>query len=374
MSFQSGAYLMTDLFSGAGGLSLGLKEAGFTPVFAFDSDRYACETYRRNLGEHIHQVDALSFRANFIREVTGLVPGEATLVCGGPPCQGFSIQRRGERTDPRNDLVVIFARLATELAPAVILMENVPGLVGKRGTEHLQSVTKIFEAGGYKYSSAVLDAADYGVPQHRNRAFVVAWHPDRVKYFAFPETTHSDGMWRTVRDAIGDLPEPPEDYTEHPDFANHTRVRVSPLNEQRIAHVPAGGGRADIPTHLQLPCHRNDNGHRHLDVYGRLSWDKPSSTITAMFDNFTRGRFAHPERDRSITAREGARLQSFPDMFRFYGPKKDVARQIGNAVPPLLARRVGEAIIAALEQRSVEQAETQQMKLPLNQPNSPQHS
>lgn len=367
MSSPSPSYLMMDFFSGAGGLSLGLKSAGFKSVFAFDSDPYACETYRRNLGGHIHQVDALAVTTEFIWNATGLAPGEVTLVCGGPPCQGFSVQRRGHRVDPRNDLVVNFARLATAIAPAMILIENVPGLIGKRGIEHLAMVSRILDAGGYEYISTVLKAANYGVPQHRNRAFIVAWRSEIVRGFAFPRATHDETTWRTVRDAIEDLPEPPEDYTEHPEFANHTRVRISPINEQRIAHVPPGGGRVDIPLGLQLPCHRNDNGHRHLDVYGRLAWDKPSSTITAMFDNFTRGRFAHPERNRSITAREGARLQSFPDMFRFYGPKKDVARQIGNAVPPILATKLGEAIIEALEQRLTDPAQAHQIKLPLNQ-------
>ncbi len=137
--------------------------------------------------------------------------------------------------------------------------------------------------------------------------------------------------------------------SEHPLYANHVRVRISELNIKRIAHVPPGGGRADLPTDLQLRCHLNANRHRHLDVFGRIWWDRPGPTVTAMFDNFTRGRFAHPEHDRSITAREGARLQSFPDTFRFYGPKKDVARQIGNAVPPLLAKAVGGALMSVLK-------------------------
>jgi DNA (cytosine-5)-methyltransferase 1 len=365
MNLLPNRYVMMDFFSGAGGLSWGMKEAGFTSVFAFDSDSYACESYRRNIGQHIYEVDALTLTSQFIIDKTGLNPGEITLICGGPPCQGFSVQRRGLLTDARNDLVVSFAKIATEFAPTFILMENVPGLVGKRGREHLQLVTQIFRHSGYEYASAVLDAANYGVAQHRKRAFVLAWRPDVIKTVAFPKATHNEGTWKTVREAIGDLPEPPEDYTEHPDFANHTRVHISPLNEQRIAHVPPGGGRLDIPLHLQLPCHRNDNGHRHLDVYGRLSWNKPSGTVTAMFDNFTRGRFAHPDQHRSITAREGARLQSFPDAFRFYGPKKDVARQIGNAVPPLLAQVLGEAIVAALEQRSVDITEANQLGLPL---------
>ena len=339
-----------DLFCGAGGLSLGLRDAGFTPVYALDSDRHAAETYRRNLGAHVRCAPASEVTPEVICQVTGVAPGEFALVAGGPPCQGFSVQRRGTRDDPRNDLVVQYARLATALRPAFILIENVPGLLGRRGAAEFKRAAAVFKAAGYRHAARVLDAADYGVPQHRRRAIVIAWRADGSG-FTFPAATHGEDTWRTVRDALGDLPEPPDDGAEHPDFPNHRKVKVSPLNERRIAHVPPGGGRADLPRELQLDCHRADNGHRHLDVYGRMEWDKPAPTITAMFDNFTRGRFAHPVRNRSVTGREGARLQSFPDTFVFTGPKKDVARQIGNAVPPLLARRVGEAIRRAMEGR-----------------------
>jgi DNA (cytosine-5)-methyltransferase 1 len=366
LSTPIGKYLMFDFFSGAGGLSLGLKEAGFEPRFAFDNDRHACETYELNLGGHIYQGEASSLSPEVIWNKTGLKKGDITLVCGGPPCQGFSVQRRGQRVDDRNDLVAMFALLAVEIAPSVILMENVPGLFGNRGAEHLKTVTRILVQNGYEFAIDILDAANFGVPQHRNRAFVVAWQPDRVDGFIFPKPTHSKGEWISVRKAISDLPEPPGDFTEHPKFANHTRVRMSALNTERIAHVPPGGGRSDIPDHLQLRCHKNDNGHRHLDVYGRLEWSKPSATITAMFDNFTRGRFAHPEQNRSITGREGARIQSFSDSFKFCGPKKDVARQIGNAVPPLLARRLGEAIISMLESDRADRFLIKQIKLPYN--------
>lgn len=357
-------YVMFDFFSGAGGLSFGLREAGFEPLFAFDSDRYACETYRLNVGEHIHHDEVSSLTPDLIWKKTGLMKGDLTLICGGPPCQGFSIQRRGQRADQRNDLVSRFTQLATEMEPTVILMENVPGLLGKRGTDHLKVITRILAQSGYEFTMDILDAADYGVAQHRNRAFLVAWKSGSVNGFIFPKATHNENTWVTVRQVTGDLPEPPADHTEHPQFANHTRVSISALNELRIQHVPPGGGRADIPHHLQLPCHKNDNGHRHLDVYGRLEWSKPSATITAMFDNFTRGRFAHPEQNRSITAREGARIQSFPDTFRFCGPKKDVARQIGNAVPPLLAKKLGDAIIDTLEGTREDSPMLQQIDLP----------
>ena len=148
------------------------------------------------------------------------------------------------------------------------------------------------------------------------------------------------------RDALAGLPPPLADFTEHPQYHNHLRVKMSERNIERIRFVPEGGGRLDIPEELQLNCHRGA-AHRHLDVFGRMRWDEPGPTITAMFDNFTRGRFAHPSEDRSITGREGARLQSFPDWFKFKGPKKDVARQIGNAVPPQLAEALGRELIHA---------------------------
>src|SRR5262249_2256135 len=160
-------------------------------------------------------------------------------------------------------------------------------------------------------------AVDFGVPQVRKRAFLIGEHaPDFCGRFKVPVPTHRKP--RTVRDAIGDLPSPPENGTCHPKIPNHYReARLAPINVERIKRVPPGGGRDNLPDHLQLPCHINNPAHRHKDVYGRLSWDAPSVTLTARFDSFTRGRFAHPVEHRSITIREGARIQTFPDAFVF---------------------------------------------------------
>lgn len=345
------SYSLVDLFCGAGGLSLGLHQAGFDTVFALDNEALACRTYAANISDKVVCGNIESYPADEILRITGLTKGEVTLVCGGPPCQGFSLQRRGEARDERNDLVHRFFEVAIALEPLVIMIENVPTILGARGRQHIEDSRQALEAAGYLTAARVLDAADFGVPQHRLRAFFIAWRADRVAAFEFPTPTHNESSWESVRSAIGNLPEPPQDCSEHPEYPNHKRVKISPLNELRISHVPEGGGRKDIPPDLQLPCHRNDNGHRHLDVYGRMSWSRPSPTITAMFDNFTRGCFAHPSSNRSITGREGARLQSFPDHFRFIGGKKDVARQIGNAVPPRLAKHLGEAVVAAIEGR-----------------------
>jgi DNA (cytosine-5)-methyltransferase 1 len=193
----------------------------------------------------------------------------------------------------------------------------------------------------------MLDAVEYGVPQVRKRAFLIGEHtPGSLARFSFPNTTNTTSP-RTVRSAIGDLPSPPANGTCHPKFANHYReARLAPINLERIRHVPQGGGRLDLPKHLQLDCHKNNPTHRHMDVYGRLSWDEPSVTLTARFDSFTRGRFAHPVEDRSLTIREGARIQTFPDSFTFEGNREECARQVGNAVPPLLAKHLGEAILS----------------------------
>lgn len=328
-----------DCFAGAGGLSLGLRLAGLRQLYAFDADRLACETHALNLPgtvewTTIERLDPATLRAEH---------GVPDVVVGGPPCQGFSTQRRGEAHDVRNDLVERFWAFALDLGPAVIVMENVPGVLGERGREHLRRVLARVDERSYEVAHSIVEASRVGVPQRRRRALVVAWDPRRVKPFDFAPLL-VPGPARTVRDAIADLPSPRADYGPHPDVANHARVRMSVRNLERISHVPEGGGRLDVPAGLQLPCHR-DSTHRHLDVYGRLRWDEPAGTITAMFDNFTRGRFAHPAEDRNITNREGARLQSFPDSFVFVGPKKDVARQIGNAVPPLLGKAVGEQVL-----------------------------
>jgi DNA (cytosine-5)-methyltransferase 1 len=167
--------------------------------------------------------------------------------------------------------------------------------------------------------------------------------------FQFPDPTHSPRDFRTVRDAIGDLPSPPEDGSAHPLIPNHYReARLSKVNLKRIQRIPEGGGREFLPADLALPCHHRNGGVRHMDTYGRLAFDEPAVTLTARFDSFTRGRFGHPIEHRTITLREGARIQTFPDDFVFIGSREECARQIGNAVPPEMARILGTQIIKTL--------------------------
>jgi len=339
-----------DLFCGAGGLSAGLVEAGFDIVAALDNDPAAVRTYRHNLGDHILEGEIGDYSPEELLLRSGLNPGQCDLVAGGPPCQGFSVQRRGEDKDLRNHLVLEFLRFVEAIRPKFFLMENVRGLMSRRGKRYFDRVVQRASELGYLVNVAKLNAADYGVPQERIRVFLVGeCCPDGLGCFSFPEPRLAKNDYKSVRSAIEDLPRPPEAGTPHPDFPIHYReARLSKVNLERFKHIPEGGGRDDLPPHLQLPCHVNNPTHRHKDVYGRMAWDRPAPTLTARFDSFSRGRFGHPVDDRTITLREGARLQTFPDSFHFYGNREEVARQIGNAVPPALAHAIGERILVCI--------------------------
>ncbi|MBM4273683.1 MAG: DNA cytosine methyltransferase [Deltaproteobacteria bacterium] len=345
--------LAVDAFCGAGGLSLGLKNAGFDIAVAYDNDEKALKTYRHNLGCNALLADANMIDLREQIEKLGCDQKRLILIAGGPPCQGFSVQRRGDDSDSRNSLVSLFFNQAIKLKPPFILMENVLGLRGKRGKALLEEINRVCLQNGYFCHIKILNAADFGVPQIRKRMFIVAEKIiENVLFFEFPKPNVPEQYWKTVREAVGDLPPVPENGTEHPSIPNHRSDKLTSKNKERFSYVKPSGGREQIPPALRLPCHRvdaNTSGHRY--VYGRLDWEKPAGVITARFDSLTRGRFGHPDQNRTISLREGARLQSFPDSFVFLGNKVEVARQIGNAVPPLLSEKLGGAIIDAWKKR-----------------------
>ena len=337
-----------DCFAGAGGLSLGLKNAGFKTIFAFDADSYAVETYKMNLGSVISLSKAEDIDPVKLMKSLKISKEECVLMAGGPPCQGFSQQRQGPDDDPRNSLVIWYAKFIAKVRPIFFLLENVPYLAAVRGKDVFAEFCSILSSAGYNIQTLELDASKYGVAQRRHRMISVGHLIRPGLEFAFPEPSKERVC--TVRDAIGMLPSPPKSCNEeHPLYANHISAKITPINIERISHVPQGGGWKDIPEHLQLECHKRHRGQGHLDVYGRLSWMEPARTLTAGFDSFSRGQYAHPEENRPITGREAAAIQSFPHWYRFVGPKKVVARQIGNAVPPALAEALGRAILESLE-------------------------
>jgi DNA (cytosine-5)-methyltransferase 1 len=335
-----------DLFCGAGGLSLGLVQAGVEVVAGVDAWDVAIETYRRNFEHPGILADIAQTTPRDLRRRSNASLDDLTLVAGGPPCQGFSIQRIGPDHDARNRLILEFGRLATSLAPEYIVMENVLGLTGGRGLAVLNQLCDDLLLAGYLTNVVVVNALDYGVPQNRRRVLVIGRRPGSVELNLAPPTRLPE---TTVWDAIGDLPAPAIPGTVEADDPLHVESRLSGLNRCRLEHIPPGGGFEDLPVELRANCHKGGAekiGHR--GVYGRLDADRPAGTITARFDSFTRGRFAHPFEHRNLTLREGARLQSFPDTFRFNGNREEITALIGNAVPPLLARRVGNALMLAV--------------------------
>lgn len=355
-----------DLFCGAGGLTRGLTDAGFQVVGAVDSWSPAIASYRANYTDHPSwTLDASALDAVRLAEL-GIPPG-IDLVAGGPPCQGFSMQRIGNDEDARNDLVLSFGRTVRALNARAFMLENVRGLLGARGKPVVRRFLGEMEAAGYKVKYKVLEAADFGVPQARQRVFFVGLRADEAGVFDFPEAIVPRHL--TVAEALADLGSPPEKADLGIGDPLHRRTKLSDLNKLRLTHVPPGGGMEDIPVELRVNCHKAGAGRiGHRGVYGRLHPDRPAGTITARFDSFTRGRFAHPFEDRNITLREGARLQGFDDSHRFLGSQEDIAAQIGNAIPPALARGVALAITHALagqKQRGSERHPPRMEELPL---------
>jgi DNA (cytosine-5)-methyltransferase 1 len=345
---SSAGYLAIESFSGAGGMSLGLEWAGFNVALAFDYNKAAIASHQASLAPKAIVADAREVTGESLRNSAGLKKTqELDLFTGGPPCQGFSKQKRGaHQGDKRNDLVLEFTRLVKELTPRFFLFENVAIFGQKRGMEYIAQIRRILS--DYQLYPHFYDASEYGLPQTRERFIMVGKRKDQKVGFRVPPPTVRGK--RTVGDVLRGLPEPPSDYSVHPLYWNHQSARVTAINIERFAHVPQGGGWQDIPYELRLPCHQKvkTSTGGWPDVYGRLEWDGFCPTITGGFDSFTRGRYGHPLQNRPLTPREAARIQGFPDAFEFKGTRGDVRLQIGNAVPPPLAEAVGLAISHSL--------------------------
>lgn len=345
-------YKCIDSFCGAGGLCLGLIKAGFDILYSFDIEAKAIATIKANpeyFKNHKAETrDIYDIEPRELLNSLNLKPGELDLLAGGPPCQGFSIQRIGGDLDGRNHLVEEYINKVIAIRPKMFILENVPGIEGKRGKDILSRALAKVEESGYFIHEKILDAQDYGVPQRRRRVVIIGERKDHESpLFEYPEPQEYK---ITVREMIAHLPEPPEDGSEHPNFSLHRRDRLSAKNIARLQALKPGQGRDFLPFELLADCHKvSSNVIGHRNVYGRMPWDDVSPTITARFDSFTRGMFGHPEQNRSISLREGAMLQTFPVDFVFVGNKVEVARQIGNAVPVAMAMAVGLQIIKCLD-------------------------
>lgn len=340
-------YGSVESFSGPGGMSLGLEMAGFNVLYAFDYNKMAIATFCKHFDKKGHVIDATTITGKEILESIGLQKGDLPLFSGGPPCQGFSKQKRGAHLgDNRNNLILEYLRLITEMKPRFFLFENVAIFGQKRGRKYIEEFKKTLIE--YYLFPHFYNSADYGLAQTRERFMMVGCRKDQGVGFRFPKPTVK--VWKTVGEVLAGLPEPPLDYTNHPAFPNHQRARITEINIERFSHVPEGGGWQDIPYELRLPCHQKVDSASGgwPDVYGRLEFDGQCPTITGGFDSFTRGRYGHPSQNRPLTPREAARIQGFPDSFVFVGNRGDIRSQIGNAVPPPLAEAVGTEILKCL--------------------------
>ncbi|QDJ35725.1 DNA cytosine methyltransferase [Bordetella hinzii] len=329
-------YTAIDLFCGAGGLTVGLKRAGFCVLAGVENNPVAAETYRlNNRKAKIYQADIRRLNPLQIMQDLGLERGELDLLAGCPPCQGFSSHRTRNKAaaieDERNDLVFEFVRYVEAMLPKTVMLENVPALAKDWRVGELKE--RLHSLGYYVDDTfaQVKDAADYGVPQRRKRLLVKASRFGEIPN-AKPVKTR-----KTVLDSISGLLPPGISGDPLHDFPAQRSEKVKNL----IALVPKdGGSRADIPKEYWLECHlrRPDSYH---DVYGRMAWNDVAPTITGGCTNPSKGRFIHPDQDRAITLREAALLQTFPSNYRFSDSRgKDaIALMIGNALPPEFIRR-----------------------------------
>lgn len=343
--------IAADIFSGVGGLSQGFISAGFEIAFAIEFDKEIADAYSRNhpgtemINEDICTVDA--------EEVKKRHP-QIDLIMGGPPCQGFS--QKGKRlsiNDPRNFLFQQFVRFVKSFKPKYFVLENVPNIITTSSGYFKDQIVESFSQLGYTVNCGVLSASEFGIPQDRHRAVFIGVLGDRGI-----ELPKSPNKRVTIEEAIYDLPfigsgEGEEiskyDKTATSEYQrrlrngsktlyNHVATKHSALALERLSLIPKGAGREVLPAE-----------HRTKSIYSgtwcRLLEDGIAPTITTRFDTPSSGRFTHPILNRCLTVREAARVQSFPDSFRFYGNKTSQMKQVGNAVPPLLAYAIAQQII-----------------------------
>ena len=344
-------HTVIDLFSGVGGLSLGFRMAGYEVVLANEIDESIANAYIKNHPETIminEDITSLD-----ISTVFGKYEGNVDVVIGGPPCQGFS--QKGQRksiNDPRNFLFRYFFEVVKYVSPKFFVIENVPNILTAEKGYFKQEIAELFGSIGYEISSSVLNASDYGVPQNRHRAFIVG---NRMKAkFEFPLPAPSKvSIWDAISDLnywnsgegseIDDYRFPPQSAyqrflrAQSDKLYNHQATKHSPLALKKLSLIPPEGDKSSLPQEMLTKS-------IYSGTWCRMRTQDQSVTITTRFDTPSSGQFTHPFLDRAITVREAARIQSFPDDFIFYGNKGSQMKQVGNAVPPLLANAIAKQI------------------------------
>ncbi len=360
-----------DLFAGCGGLSLGFIQAGFDIDKAVEYDPAIANTYKKNHPEvdvHIDDIKNIDTEGVFTR-------GEAEVIIGGPPCQGFSMAgariRQGFIDDPRNYLFKHYFNVVKTVKPKIFVMENVKGMMTMQGGKIFDEILNIFsdpqmnDGVPYHLFHRVVKAVDFGIPQKRERLIIIGTTVPQVDFDRLWDETRADITKDypdyfdhvTVKDAIGNMPSVTEDgvvvnpqpqtsYQKYlsrniSEITNHTQSRHSKKAVERMQKISSGQNFTNLDEEINSV---------HSGSYGRLFWDEQAATITTRFDTPAGGRFIHPNEDRTLSPREAARIQSFPDDFVFYGARREISRQIGNAVPPKISYFLARLALKILEQ------------------------
>jgi DNA (cytosine-5)-methyltransferase 1 len=358
--------IAVELFAGAGGLSIGLENAGFRVVLANEIEKDFAETFKTNHPE-THVINQDIAKVDFRKELSLLGYKNVTLLSGGPPCQGFSTVGSKIANDPRNALFFEFLRAVSELNPSYILFENVSGFKKMYGGIAYRTLLAELDTLGYLTTSGVLEASDYGLPQKRQRTIVLGWRKGLNKV-ELPEPTHSSdvGLFSKKKkiglvEAISDLPplnsgQFSDKYLKNPENEYQKKMRngSASLTEHNctdygekmkeiLSLIPVGGSVFDLPLRLRPKSYFNN-------TYARLLPDIPSPTITRNFGTPSSSRCVHPFQNRALSTREGARLQGFPDTYKFCGGKTSKNLQIGNAVPPIFGEVIANQIIKSINE------------------------
>ena len=338
-----GEIVAVDLFCGVGGLTHGLKRSGINVVAGFDNDVSCKYAYEENndatfISKDIHDVTG--------EEIKGLYPkGSIRVLAGCAPCQTFSqhtVKIKNQENDPRWDLLLQFLRLVRESNPDIVSMENVPQI---RNFKVFEKFVEGLKEEGYFVTHKVVYCPRYGIAQTRKRLLLLASKKGPIDFI--PETNTPEN-YPSIRGIIKHLPKIKAGESDENDPL-HRSWKLSPLNMKRIKSSKPGGSWEDWNKNLLLECHKKKGGASYKAVYGRLSWDKPASTMTTQFYSYGTGRFGHPVQDRAISLREGAIIQTFPEDYKFFkeGEKvlfTHIGRHIGNAVPVRLGEVIGESI------------------------------
>ena len=347
---------VVDLFCGVGGLTCGLNQSGLKVKAGFDIDDTCKYPYEHNNKAKFYKKD--------IKDVTGedikkcYSKNSIKVLAGCAPCQPFSqmsfkyqnYENTKRENDKRYSLLLEFGRLVKEVQPDIVSMENVPKI---EDTKVFEEFFKILKENGYSIDYKVVYCPDYGIPQNRRRFLLLAAKSGDIKLL---NKTHNKENYVTVRETIGNLPAVKSGEI-YPTDILHQTAKLSDINLKRIRMSKPGGSWKDWPKELRCKCHQKESGQTYTSVYGRMEWDKIAPTMTTQFYCYGTGRYGHPEQDRALTLREGALIQTFPIDYQFVEPNKpfalkDIAREIGNAVPVKLGEVIGNSILNFIKKRS----------------------